>query len=157
MTRRAGFRHGLARLFAFEAILGLVALNLEDWLDEPLSPRQLLSWALLLLSGFLAVHAFRLLGRFGKAQGEFERTTALVTTGAYRYIRHPMYASLLYLGMGAYLKHVSWLTSGLVLAAYVCLYITARIEEGENIARFGEVYRKYMLGTKMFVPYIFIL
>jgi protein-S-isoprenylcysteine O-methyltransferase Ste14 len=153
-TTRAGFRHGLARFFAFEAILGLVALNLKYWFDDPLSLRQLFSWAPLVLSGLLAVHAFWLLGKFGKAQGELERTTVLVTSGAYRYIRHPLYASLFYLGVGAFLKHVNLLTSGLVLAVLVCLYITAHVEEGENMERFGEPYRRYMQETKMFVPFI---
>lgn len=154
MTARAGFRHGLARFFAFEAILGLTALNLRFWFDDPFSPRQFVSWGLFVLSALLAVHSFRLLGRSGEAQGEFEQTTVLVTTGAYRYIRHPMYASLVYFSLGAFLKHVSLPTFGLVLAAFVCLYVTARVEEGENLERFGEAYRVYMRDTKMFVPYI---
>jgi protein-S-isoprenylcysteine O-methyltransferase Ste14 len=155
MSARAGFRHGLARFFAFEAILGLTALNLHFWFDDPFSASQLISWGLLVLSALLALHSFRLLGRSGEAQGEFEQTTVLVTSGAYNYIRHPMYASLLYFSLGVFLKQVSLLTFGLVLAAFACLYITARVEEGENLERFGKSYRMYMLDTKMFVPYLF--
>lgn len=155
VSARAGFRHGLARFFAFEAILGLTALNLRFWFDDPFSTRQLASWGLLVLSALLAVHSFHLLGRSGEAQGEFEQTTVLVTSGAYRYIRHPMYASLLYFSLGAFFKHITLLTFGLVLAAFVFLYVTARVEEGENLERFGEAYGKYMRGTKMFVPYLF--
>jgi protein-S-isoprenylcysteine O-methyltransferase Ste14 len=131
-----------------------LALNLRHWFGDPFSARQLVSWSLLVLSGLLALHGFWLLGKSGKAIGEFEQTTVLVTGGAYRYIRHPLYASLLYLGLGASLKHISLLTSGLAMAAFICLYITARVEEGENIERFGEAYQMYMQGTKMFVPYL---
>lgn len=154
VTTRAGFRHAMPRFLAFEAVLGLVAINLRYWIDDPFSIRQLISWALLVLSGLLAIHGFWLLRRFGKAQGEFERTSVLVTSGAYRYIRHPLYASLLYLSTGAFLKHVSLLTSALVLMAFLCLSITARVEEGENVERFGEAYLMYMQKTKMFVPYL---
>jgi len=154
VTIRAGFKHWLARLVAFEAILGLVALNLEFWFDDPFTPRQILSWVLLFLSGFLVVHGFWLLRRMGKAQGEFEQTTVLVTSGAYRYIRHPLYASLLYLGVGVFLKHISLLAGALALLTLACLYVTARIEERNNIERFGEAYRKYMQRTNMFVPFL---
>ncbi|MCK7540462.1 MAG: hypothetical protein MZV63_61010 [Marinilabiliales bacterium] len=34
----------------------------------------------------------------------FEKTTELVTSGIYRYIRHPMYSSLLLLAWGIWLK-----------------------------------------------------
>lgn len=155
VTIRAGFKHWLTRLFAFEAILGLVALNLKFWFDDPFTPRQVLSWVLLILSGFLVVHGFLLLDRAGKSQGEFEHTTVLVTSGAYRYIRHPLYASLLYLGLGVFLKHISLLAGALALLTIACLYITARVEEGENIERFGDAYREYMQYTKMFVPFLF--
>jgi protein-S-isoprenylcysteine O-methyltransferase Ste14 len=37
---------------------------------------------------------------------------------------------------------------------FIAVYITARIEEGEMISRFGNEYRGYMKDTKMFIPYI---
>ena len=36
----------------------------------------------------------------------------------------------------------------------VALYITARMEEKEMIARFGKEYKEYMKETKMFIPFI---
>ena len=58
--------HGFYRFFAFEAILGLIALNAAAWFRDPFSPRQLMSWALLVASLLLAVHGFTLLRRVGK-------------------------------------------------------------------------------------------
>ena len=38
---------GFYRFFAFEAILGLIALNAPVWFSDPFAPRQLAAWALL--------------------------------------------------------------------------------------------------------------
>jgi protein-S-isoprenylcysteine O-methyltransferase Ste14 len=84
-----------------------------------------------------------------------EKTTRLVTSGPYRYIRHPFYSSLLFLAIGAFFKQPSWLGGILSVLALFMLIATAKIEERENIAYFGEEYRTYMKQTKMFVPFIF--
>jgi len=151
-TRRA---HGFYRFFAWEAILALILVNLRWWFADPFSPMHLLAWVLLLGSIFVAVHGFQLLRRVGQPQGGFENTTRLVTEGAYRYIRHPLYASLLCLAGGAWLKHVTPLTVTLFTAAAIFLYATARVEEGENLARFGPEYAEYMHRTRMFIPFVF--
>jgi protein-S-isoprenylcysteine O-methyltransferase Ste14 len=36
----------------------------------------------------------------------------------------------------------------------IAVFITARIEENEMIAKFGDNYRLYMTETKMFIPFI---
>ncbi|MFQ6115414.1 MAG: methyltransferase family protein, partial [bacterium] len=84
-----------------------------------------------------------------------ERTTRLVTTGVYRYIRHPFYCSLLLLSWGILLKRVTWIGISLGVTTTIFLIITARKEEIENIQYFGEAYQEYMKHTKMFVPFIF--
>ena len=155
--------HGFYRFFAFEAILALILLNVEFWFQQPFSVRQILSWSLLLLSLFLAVHGFRLLRRIGKPDASIddprrlsiEKTTQLIKVGAYRYIRHPLYASLLYLAWGVFLKHPSLLGAGLGIIATLALYLTARAEEVENLEQFGAEYAEYMGQTKMFIPLIF--
>jgi len=85
----------------------------------------------------------------------FEKTTALVTTGIYRYIRHPMYASLFYLAWGAFFKSPALWAGALVLTATLFLHLTARCEEAEDIAYFGVPYRDYMTKTKRFIPFVY--
>jgi len=41
---------------------------------------------------------------------------------------------------------------GLVFIATASLVITARVEEGENLRKFGDDYTQYLNETKMFVP-----
>lgn len=147
--------HGFFRFFAFEFLLGLILLNLGHWFRHPFSPLQILSWILLTSSALLAAHGFCLLRRVGRPSGSFEDTTVLVTQGAYRYIRHPLYASLLFLGWGAFCKDPSLLSSTVVLVASAFLFATARAEEAENLSRFGPGYADYMKTTRMFIPFLF--
>ena len=85
--------HGFYRFFAWEAILILVLLNLNDWFLEPYSPHQVVSWILLICCLFLVIHGAYLLHVAGKPDGDrrdpnlvgIEKTTELVTIGAYRH------------------------------------------------------------------------
>jgi protein-S-isoprenylcysteine O-methyltransferase Ste14 len=155
--------HGFPRFFAFEAILGLVVLNASAWFVQPFSLPQLVSWALLLLSAFLAVHAFSVLRQFGKpdqsipdaSRLKFEKTTHLVTEGPYHFIRHPMYASLLSLAWGVFLKQITLISGLLAILASLALYAAAILEEKENLRIFGNEYAAYMQRTRRFIPFVF--
>lgn len=152
--------HGFWRMFAFEGILLLVVLVAPVWFHRPLAPRQVASWLLLVASAALALHAVRLLHTAGRpAAGagaepdlHWERTTALVTSGAYRWIRHPMYASLLLLAAGTVLKAVTVTSVLLGLGIALALALTARADEAETAARFGAAYAEYRARTRMFIP-----
>lgn len=147
--------HGFFRFFAFESLLALILLNAGHWFRDPFSPLQIVSWLLLLSSLVLAIHGFYLLRMIGRPQGGFEYTTALVVVGAYKYIRHPLYCSLLLLGWGAFFKNPSLLSVVLMMAASAFLTATARFEEAENLDKFGDQYAAYMKTTKIFIPFLF--
>jgi protein-S-isoprenylcysteine O-methyltransferase Ste14 len=160
---RAPRSHGFWRYFAWESEAALVCLNAPAWLDDPFSPRQLAAWALLAISIVLALRGVWLLQQVGKPGPErpadvpligLERTTRLVTRGAYRWIRHPLYSSLLFLGWGAFLKDPGWLPLGLAMFNSLMLELTARAEEGENLRFFGDEYRVYMARTRRFIPLV---
>lgn len=155
--------HGFYRFIAWEAIALLVLLNYPVWFKEPFSWHQIISWVLLFSSIPVSVSGFRQLGQLGQAEQHrqdqtllgFEKTTQLVTSGIYGFIRHPLYLSLIMLALGVCFKQPN--RTGTLLAAIVVLSltITARIEEHENLAYFGEAYQNYMSQSKMFIPYIF--
>jgi protein-S-isoprenylcysteine O-methyltransferase Ste14 len=154
LTLCAPSRHGFYRFFAFEAIYLLILLNLDYWFVDPFAPVQIVSWVLLLASIALALHGFYLLRIVGKPAGSFENTQQLVTVGAYQYIRHPLYTSLLLVALGAFLKEVSLLGVVLVLITLGCLIATGKVEEAENTRRFGAAYVAYMRKTRMFMPFV---
>lgn len=154
--------HGFYRFFAFESILGLLMLNVTVWFKDPFSPIQLLSWLLLFTSIALVIQGVLLLKKMG-GQGNgtdrtenfaFENTVNLVEEGIYRYIRHPMYASLLFLAWGIFFKHPSIYSAVPLAGATLALYLTARIEERENLDFFGSPYRAYIQRTRMFIPFL---
>lgn len=155
--------HGFYRFFAWEGILGLLVLNRDTWGRQPFSPHQMTSWVLMLLSIYLVVQGIRLLRRQGAPSQQreeheglydFEKTTALVTTGIFKYIRHPMYASLLALTWGAFCQKPSLLGATIALLASFFLALTAKADEKECAAYFGDEYLAYKQRTKMFIPFV---
>lgn len=84
----------------------------------------------------------------------FENTNRLVEKGLYHYIRHPMYASLLMLCWGAFLKSVTLQSAALACFISMFLFFAAKREEHENISFFGPAYEQYRGRTKMFIPWL---
>ena len=146
--------YGLLRFLAFESILTLILFNAEYWFRNPFSILQIISWTLLIMSIILASFGFYMLRMFGKPKGEIDNTTVLLKQGVYKYIRHPLYSSLLLLGWGAFLKDVSLVSLILVLVASGFLVGMAKVEEKENLQKFGNDYSSYVRKTKMFIPFI---
>ena len=149
--------------FAFEGVLIIVLLNIPFWIRKPISPLQLISWTFLFFSTLFVVQGFYLLKKLGGSAGRetgsenlpFENTVNLVTDGIYKYIRHPMYSSLLLLAWAALFKHVTIYGILAVLITTAFLVATAKMEERENISFFGSSYEEYIKRTKMFIPYLF--
>jgi protein-S-isoprenylcysteine O-methyltransferase Ste14 len=147
--------HGFYRFFAFESALILILLNLDNWFRDPFCVHQIISWVLLLASIILVAHGVYLLRVVGRPKSGIESTTKMVIVGAYKYIRHPLYSSLFFLVWGVFLKAPS-IPAGILAAVATAFSITtARIEEAENIQKFGAEYTAYMKTTRMFIPFLF--
>jgi protein-S-isoprenylcysteine O-methyltransferase Ste14 len=155
--------HGFFRFFAWETITALLLLNITWWFVDPLAWNQLISWFLLAaccVPGIWGVVLLRSLGKPAEQRSTddslvaFEKTTKLVTSGIYRYIRHPLYSSLLLLTWGIFFKHPSWVGGSLGLASTVFLFLTARADEAECVAFFGEEYLDYKRRTRRFIPFL---
>lgn len=160
---RALNSHGFYRFLAWETILILILFNIDYWFHEPFSIRQIVSWLLLTTSLLLVIHGTHLLRMLGRPDSKrndplllgIEKTIVLVAEGAYRYIRHPIYGSLLFLAWGVFFKRLTWLILALVLITTCLLTATAKKEEVENLRFWGNAYKSYMKKTKMFIPFIF--
>jgi protein-S-isoprenylcysteine O-methyltransferase Ste14 len=147
--------HGYYRFFAWVIMLGLFVLNVRAWFTQPFAWYQVISWILLILSIIPLVAGLSLLRSMGKPDGNFEATTQLVTRGIYRFIRHPLYLSLILLTWGIFFKSPSILDGCLALVATAFLYATARADESECLVKFGQEYAGYMKATRMFIPFIY--
>jgi len=161
---RAPRSHGSYRFFAWEFIVALFLLNIDVWFQNPFSWYQLVSWFLLLVClvplafGIYALtsHGHPVEHREMEPQLlAFEKTSTLVTSGIYHYIRHPLYSSLLFLTWGIFFKALTWPGLVLALAATLLLFATARADEAECLRFFGAPYQVYMKRSKRFVPFLF--
>ena len=154
--------HGFYRYIAWELMAVLLVLNVPFWLENRDAMHQQVSWLLLTASLavlFAGIYQMRRFGRAGERRQDdelfaFERTSALVTSGIFRYIRHPMYCSLLLLAWGIACKQPSSVTLLLAVLSSVALWLAARCEERECLAYFGDAYRDYMARTRMFIPFV---
>ncbi len=155
--------HGFYRFISWECIALLFAYNYKYWFDTPFTPAHLLSWILLFICAYVVIAGYLELKKGGQAAKtredehlySFEKTTELVDTGIYKYIRHPLYASLIYLTWGIYFKNPTFFLFLVSVVSTVFLYFTARFDEKECIAYFGGKYSEYMKRSKMFVPFVF--
>jgi protein-S-isoprenylcysteine O-methyltransferase Ste14 len=78
----------------------------------------------------------------------------LVTTGPYRFLRHPIYASIFYFISAGTLSHIS--VPNMILEAAAIAGILVRIITEENllVKRYPE-YFNYSSKTKRIIPFIF--
>jgi protein-S-isoprenylcysteine O-methyltransferase Ste14 len=91
----------------------------------------------------------------GKPAGSSENTSSIATSAPYRFIRHPLYASLILYSWGVALKNPDLLSVTVAMAATICYFFTSKVEEEEMIVKFGDTYKDYIRRTKMFIPFIF--
>jgi protein-S-isoprenylcysteine O-methyltransferase Ste14 len=77
----------------------------------------------------------------------------LVTTGPYRYLRHPIYASVLLFFVAAVISHFSLIN--LLLAAGAALGAALRIcTEERLLLELYPDYRQYAARTRRIIPYL---
>jgi protein-S-isoprenylcysteine O-methyltransferase Ste14 len=78
----------------------------------------------------------------------------LVTTGPYRWIRHPFYVTVLLLVLAVTLLAANWFIGLCGLVVFVSQVIRTPIEERKLIEKFGDQYRGYMATAGKFFPKI---
>lgn len=108
-------------------------------------------------TGFSAVYLIllvhRALGQNFSSALVIRRGHRLVTSGPYRYVRHPMYSAYLLLFLSAFLISGNWLV-GLSGMAVIATLMTIRLarEEAMLLERFGAEYTAYRAAVGMFIP-----
>lgn len=86
---------------------------------------------------------------------EIRKEHQIVTTGVYKYIRHPMYAAFLLWGIAQPLLLHNWIAGWSHLLSFGLLYFfRVSREEQMMLDQFGEEYRAYMNRTRRIIPYL---
>jgi len=155
--------HGFYRFFSWQCMAWLFASNYKYWFTDPFSIPQIISWILLFCAAYLALAGIFIMKVKGKAEKSkerdnlfgFEKTTELIDTSVFKYIRHPLYSSLIILTWAIYLKNPTPILFIIALLSTIFLYMTSKFDEKECLIYFGIKYEDYMKRTKMFIPAIF--
>jgi methyltransferase len=111
------------------------------------------------LSIFLSANAVRLwvvrtMGKHWNVQVMNSMSLGIVTTGPFRFVRHPNYAAVFLEVLSLPLVHTAWITALLGSAAYAVI-ISERIALEENVLFANPDYRAAMAGKPRFLPGLF--
>jgi len=105
---------------------------------------------------WLLYRTHRALGRNWSVSLDLRDRHALVTTGIYAKVRHPMYASFWLMALAQLLFLPNWVAGPAGLVGFGTLFFgRVRREEEMMIGAFGEQYRDYMRRTARVVPWVY--
>jgi len=100
----------------------------------------------------LAYWVFRSLGKNITPTVETRENHELVTSGPYRWVRHPLYSVGTSFFVSLSLVAANWFIGLGSLSALAMLLVRLPKEEAKLIERFGDEYRVYMERTGRFLP-----
>ena len=125
------------------------------WEREPHAWRTTLSIVFLALAATLSWSSARTLGRQWRFDAGLNADHQLVTSGAYRFVRHPIYTSMLCMLLGT-----GFMVAPMVLLAISTVIfiigteIRVRIEDKLLASHFGERFRDYQDRVGAYIPFV---
>jgi protein-S-isoprenylcysteine O-methyltransferase Ste14 len=129
----------------------LIALRVgeieADWL-----PVRVVGLAVGIAGAVLLVWACVRLGRFMMHEAAVRADHALIESGPYRFVRHPVYAGYLALLLGSVLASLNVCVLLLWTVSLLGILIQAASEEQILRERFGQDYKRYVRRTGRLVP-----
>lgn len=147
---------------AMQRLIGLMLVALQFTLaailvlaNAPLMAKSLSAWAIVAICGAgLHIWAMAIMGpRQATMTPEVKSDARLVSTGPYRYIRHPMYTALL-LFCGGFLGVAITLWKAMVYLALACVLISKIAVEEKALRERFEEYAVYTKRTWRLLPLI---
>jgi protein-S-isoprenylcysteine O-methyltransferase Ste14 len=104
---------------------------------------------------FLAWSSVTHLGRQFRVHAGLYHDHALVTSGPYAIVRHPIYASLLAMLLCTLLLLTRWQGCAVSLALFICgTEIRVRSEEKLLASRFGKEFEAYRKAVPAYIPFV---
>lgn len=139
-----------------------VALPLLMWLrwgppiiHAPLiaSPAPRIAGAIIVIACLICTwHCWKLMGRHWRMGIDPTEANALLTSGPWGYVRHPIYSLSILMAIGTWLAAPSGVLCA-VIATHICFILWEAVrEEGHLQKVHGDAYRHYQQRTGMLLP-----
>lgn len=133
-------------IYVFTPLLSFADYQLPSWMG----------WAgvmVLVVAFWLFWRSHADLGRNWSYTLELRKGHQLITSGVYKYIRHPMYAAIWMWGVAQVLLLHNWIAGWSHLLSFSLLYfLRVPREEQMMLNQFGEEYQSYMNRTGRIIP-----
>ncbi len=137
----------------FQAISYFLIWQGHFWMQRPAPWRIAASILLLLVADIFCWGSVFALGRQWRIDAGLNADHQLVRSGAYRIVRHPIYASMLFLLLGTgFMITPLWLLAIAVGFMIVGIEIRIRIEERLLTSRFGDQFYAYRRSVFTYLP-----
>lgn len=128
----------------------------HTWLREGIVPHTVpffaIAFVLVVTGVALAIWSRVVLGRNWSSVVQIKRDHELIETGAYRYVRHPIYTGILLAFIGTAVKVGDVRGIFAVLIVFASFWRKLRMEERMLGETFGEVYSAYRRRTRALIP-----
>ena len=112
--------------------------------------------SLIIILGFIVIlFSNKAIGSNWSASIQKEGTEKLITSGVYKFIRHPLYFSGLLIFIGIFIYFQSWLSSILLIPSFLFINLRIKHEEKELLGLFTEDFLQYKKLTKKIIPFIY--
>lgn len=106
----------------------------------------------LVLLGLLILLSLILIQSGGVVLREPERPNYVVDTGAFHYVRHPLYLAVMSIYLGIAISALSLVSFAMLIPTFIFYNYIAGYEEKLLEARFGDAYRDYERRTGKWLP-----
>jgi protein-S-isoprenylcysteine O-methyltransferase Ste14 len=125
------------------------------WTRSPGVWRVVAGTALFALAGILSWTSVWALGRQWRIEAGLNEDHELVRSGAYRFVRHPIYTSMIcqFFGTGALIAR-PWLLAPAALLMVLGTEIRVRVEDRLLASRFGPHFEAYRRSVGAYVPFL---
>ena len=155
---------GYSRLYSITSaimlIFPLLLVGIDTWLYLVFNPGYIfLPWVLggigfIVISGIIGLKALAVIDISTVADMRTDRKPALITTGIYRYIRHPLYFALViaFVGLLLIFPFANVAVFSLSLLGY--LLVGAYLEEQKLVRYYGDEYLTYRKQAGFLIPRI---
>ena len=103
----------------------------------------------------IAIVARKALADNWSSDVELKKDHKLITKGAYKYVRHPIYTGITLMGVGSIIVDQSLLVTLFYLGMVAFLIYKMKKEEKLLLKHFPKEYPGYMKKTKALIPFIY--